>query len=260
MRNQEKPARKTAISPLIGKIFEQDGRCLTPTHSAKGSRRLRYYTSSRHNRPEDQPDSGWRLPAPQIEGRVEAAVQEILKDRSAIAGAALSAGVPEGDLSKVLGMDWLANTPWPELVRRVDLTTAFLKVTLTLPYGPDISVDRTFPLQMKRRGVELRMVISGAAPEVQVDPSLLKAIGRAMRWWELLTTGQVESAVQIAKMEGLTPRYVQRLLPLALLAPDIVEDVATGRHPPELVSGPLTHGIDLPLRWQDQRRALGMAQ
>lgn len=108
-------------------------------------------------------------------------------------------------------------------------------------------------------GVELRLVISGAAPEVQVDPSLLKAIGRAMRRWELLTTGQVESAVQIAKMEGFTPRYVQRLLPLALLAPDIVEDVAAGRHPPELVSGPLTHGIDLPLRWQDQRRALGMA-
>ncbi|HEY0915021.1 MAG TPA: recombinase family protein [Solimonas sp.] len=259
VRNQEKPARKTATSPLMGKIFEQDGRCLTPTHSAKGNRRLRYYTSSRHNRPEDQPDSGWRLPALQIEGRVEAAVQEILKDRSALAGAALSAGVPEGDLPKVLGRDWLATAAWPELVQRVDLTTAYLKVTLNLPYGPNLRLDRTFPLQMKRRGVELRLVISGAEPGVQIDPSLLKAIGRAMRWWDLLTTGQVESAVQIAKMEGFTPRYVQRLLPLALLAPDIVEDVVAGRHPPELVSGPLTHGIDLPLRWQDQRLALGMA-
>ena len=46
----------------------------------------------------------WRY----IEGRVEAAAREILKDRSAIAGAALSAGVSEGDLSKVLGRDWFA--------------------------------------------------------------------------------------------------------------------------------------------------------
>ena len=66
--------------------------------------------------------------------------------------------------------------------------------------------------------------------------------------------------VEIARAEKFAPRYVQRLLPLALLAPDIVEAVAAGKHPPELISGPLAQGIDLPLRWADQRQVLGMAR
>lgn len=35
--------------------------------------------------------------------------------------------------------------------------------------GPDTVLDRTFPLQMKQRGVEFRLVISGTAPVAEPD-------------------------------------------------------------------------------------------
>jgi hypothetical protein len=38
---------------------------------------------------------------------------------------------------------------------------------------------------MKRRGVEMRLIINGATPPSSVaDPALVKAIARAYRWFE----------------------------------------------------------------------------
>ena len=61
-----------SASPLAGRIFDQTGDRLTPSHSktSKG-RRHRYYVSHRLVRgtaPRDP--SGWRLPAPDLEEKV----------------------------------------------------------------------------------------------------------------------------------------------------------------------------------------------
>jgi hypothetical protein len=50
---------------------------------------------------------------------------------------------------------------------------------------------------------------------------------------------------------------VSRILPLAFLAPDIVEAILDGRQPPELTAARLKRMRDLPLDWQQQRRYLG---
>jgi len=49
---------------------------------------------------------------------------------------------------------------------------------------------------------------------------------------------------------------VSRILPLALLAPDIVEAILKGRQPVELTAARLKR-IRLPLSWVEQRRLLG---
>jgi len=55
-------------SPLAGKLFDETGDRLTPSHSRKNGKRLRYYISRRliKERSEQHPDA-WRLPADQIE-------------------------------------------------------------------------------------------------------------------------------------------------------------------------------------------------
>jgi hypothetical protein len=47
----------------------------------------------------------------------------------------------------------------------------------------------------------------------------------------LLEEGKYRSAAEIADAEGVTRRFVNRLLRLTLLAPDIVEAILAGRQP-----------------------------
>jgi site-specific DNA recombinase len=50
---------------------------------------------------------------------------------------------------------------------------------------------------------------------------------------------------------------VSRLLPLAFLAPDIIEAILQGRHAADLSAARLTNKLDLPLDWTDQRELIG---
>jgi hypothetical protein len=58
-------------SPLIGKLFDEAGHRLTPSHATKAGRRYRYYVS----RPlvtgtTEQAPGGWRIPASQLENLI----------------------------------------------------------------------------------------------------------------------------------------------------------------------------------------------
>ena len=60
----------------------------------------------------------------------------------------------------------------------------------------------------------------------------------------------------MAEAEGVTRSFVNRLLRLTLLAPDIVESILEGRQPKGMVLEALTGPV--PSDWQDQRgRLLG---
>jgi hypothetical protein len=60
---------------------------------------------------------------------------------------------------------------------------------------------------------------------------------------------------EIANAYGISGQHVARLLPLAWLAPDIVEAILDGRQPKALTVKRLL--AKLPMDWADQRRALG---
>jgi site-specific DNA recombinase len=72
-----------------------------------------------------------------------------------------------------------------------------------------------------------------------------------------LVAGEVQSISEIARREGITVRYVSRLIRLGFLAPEIVEAMVEGRQPAELSAESLSRHGDLPLDWQQQRAALG---
>ncbi len=55
--------------------------------------------------------------------------------------------------------------------------------------------------------------------------------------------------------DGITRRYVRRLVDLAFLSPELVEAILQGRQPVELTATRLTE-LDLPLDWTDQRSLL----
>jgi hypothetical protein len=122
-----------------------------------------------------------------------------------------------------------------------------------------LSLKRHVPMQIRRRGVELRLVINGRArASGKTDQSLLRAAARAHCWFDDLVGGR--SMVEIAKCNGVGKQYVSRLIRLAFLAPETVERIVAGRQPPELTAQSLQAGrFDIPVDWAAQKRALGFA-
>jgi site-specific DNA recombinase len=116
-----------------------------------------------------------------------------------------------------------------------------------------LKLTRLVPLQVRRWGFEMRLVIGGGlALSPKADPALLKAVARGFRWFNEIATGKVGSAADIARRENLDKHYVSRMIPLAFLAPSIVEFIAKGTQPPEVTTERLTRGLNLPFDWASQ--------
>ena len=63
------------------------------------------------------------------------------------------------------------------------------------------------------------------------DETLIRALARAHRWKRMLEEGRYRSAARSPKPRGITRSFVNRLLRLTLLAPDIQEAILDGRQP-----------------------------
>src|SRR6202023_815227 len=85
---------KAVASPLMGRLFDESGESLTPSHAVKGDRRYRYYVSrSLMKGPAARVDGGWRPPAAEIERSAAAAAQSILDDQQTVVAAIEEAGL-----------------------------------------------------------------------------------------------------------------------------------------------------------------------
>lgn len=106
----------------------------------------------------------------------------------------------------------------------------------------------------------MRLVLEGAgngSGTAKPDPALIKAMFRAHKWFDDLVSGRAASLGAIARAEGCSDRYIGHLMPLAFLAPEIVEAILAGTQPVELTAETLTKRTDLPLDWAEQKALLG---
>jgi hypothetical protein len=112
------------------------------------------------------------------------------------------------------------------------------------------------PMRFQRRGGRKRIVApdgSELAPSTkpQPDGTLVKALARA--WQRMLDDGAY-SIRGIAEMEEINASYVSRILRLALLAPDVVEEILTGSAADAGVLEQFKKPI--PAGWDEQRKIL----
>lgn len=87
------------------------------------------------------------------------------------------------------------------------------------------------------------------------DARIIDAVSRARYWQSLLEGGAYLTVGELARAEGLMPTTVGRMLRLALLAPDIVEQLMAGCQPRKLTLLWLMRN-DIPALWTEQRRML----
>ncbi len=146
-------------------------------------------------------------------------------------------------------------------IQRVEMQQDGIRIVLSLASlasGKEATITYDIPMQMKRRGVEMRLVIGSAGP-ARVDQTLLKTIIRAHRWFNELISGQAQSMAEIALRECIDKSYVARIMDLVFLAPDITESIIAGYQPPDLSVEKLTKRIELPMDWAQQRQIFGFA-
>jgi hypothetical protein len=122
----------------------------------------------------------------------------------------------------------------------------------------DSAIELTAAVAFTRRGAETKLVLQGLAQQThnsRCDPALIKAIARGRAWFEELATGQARSLQELAKRDGISRRYIRRLVGLAFLSPQLIEAILQGRQSVELTATRLTE-LDMPLDWIEQHELL----
>jgi hypothetical protein len=90
------------------------------------------------------------------------------------------------------------------------------------------------PLTLRNRGGRPRIL---PPKEIEVamdrgqDARLLRAIGRAWDWRRKLEGGDVTTIADLAREEGISDRYVSRVIRLAWLSPSVLERLVLRREP-----------------------------
>ena len=261
-------SRNKVSSPLNNKLFDVSGERLVSVHVNKKGRRYRYYISqSLRSDPKNASSSGWRLPGQEIEQTIKQAVLEIIHDDESITAVLQESGIKvhyiPSALNEAKKIQFESTDLIDRFVQRVELSQSGIRLTLSLAslMAPEmesntVTIVRDIPMKMKRRGVEMRLIVGGAI-QAKVDQKLLNTIVRAHKWFNDLVSGRVRNMAEIALQEGIDKSYVSRVMALAFLAPDITESIIAGRQPADLSAEKLIRRIDLPLDWEQQRLLLG---
>ena len=77
-------------------------------------------------------------------------------------------------------------------------------------------------------------------------PHILKALGRAWSWRRKLESGEAATIHDIAKAENITDRFVSRMMRLAYLPPDVLQNLVIWQEPCAVSIKKLIELADLP--------------
>lgn len=120
------------------------------------------------------------------------------------------------------------------------------------------SITVRVPLAIRHRPGQKTVVTpavdAASTATTRADPALVKAIARAFRYRHLLDNGRYASITELAAGERIDRGFAGQLLRLTLLAPDIVEDILSGRRREDVRLALLMEPV--PLNWAEQREIL----
>jgi site-specific DNA recombinase len=238
---------------LTGRLFDDRGHRMSPSHTNKAGVRYRYYVSQALLQSKVQgAGSIGRVPAAEIEALVLAALRHHLQ-----AGGAEHQPTADSDRDLI-----------ERHVARITLTPKHIKlqirpssdtadaVTVSEDAGHNvatITIPWTSPLP-----AAVRSIVNIPAYNTPIKPSrretLLITIARARQWVDDVTQGRTATFAHIARRERKVERHVRLLAPLAFLSPRIVAAIIDGTAPANLTVASLARA--LPYSWAEQERRL----
>ena len=257
-----------SISPLTGKLRDETGDRLTPTHTQRHGRQIRYYVSNRLISGGTDPQ-GWRLPAPALEQAVANAtagrIGKLAHDHRIFARPDLQHdGVIQAKARRLANR---LSEGAPDLLQKILDEGQIEKHSIVLRLKADgladalgiqpdeidhavLAIDAPFGL--RRRGVEGKIVVGDREPEP--DRTLLRALSQAHAWTADLRSGKPLS--EIAAATSHSESYIRTRSQLAFLSPQIQGAILEGRQPTNLTLERIIRK-PVPLDWNAQARLYG---
>jgi DNA invertase Pin-like site-specific DNA recombinase len=263
-------ARQNSDALLAGKLFDDRGNRMSPTHAAKKGRRWRYYVSQAILQGRKQEAGSLaRVGAIEVEHTVAEALRAALsasddqRSSGSLAGQRMTSSRP-ADLP-VMGPDVVGNAAnLRAAVERVVLSQTKIEIELAESAAGDdqnriLIIPWTPPSPHRRREIihgEGDRLSATRPMKAKARAILIDALRDAHRWLDELTTNSNQSVESLAAREGRTERSIRTTLSLAFLSPALAQAAVDGRLPRGFGVKRL---MDLPLIWADQWRALGLA-
>ena len=244
---------------LTGRLFDDRGNRMSPSHTNKDGARYRYYVSQAVTQGKPLAAGAIsRVPAAEIEALISAKVRRHLQAN----------GTDAVDSDREL-LD--------RHVERATLTRKHIHLQLRqigdVPVHTDADEDASRPVSAQLHGpvnvtipwnrqvqAGVKGIIHVPAHNTPMIPSrrdaLLMAIARARNWADELAHGRLGSFAMLAGREGKVERHVRLLIPLAFVSPRIISGILDGTAPAGLTITALARA--LPWSWADQERRLGL--
>lgn len=261
-------------SPLAGKLFDASKDRLTPSHTVRNGKRIRYYVSRRLlvDTRAQNPDA-WRLPAAQLEPALSKLLQSHLVNEHTALQAALDASAAEirdlqgrmKELAERIGKD-PEITIWSQLIERCDLNVDTIKLKLDLDAignalsitGSAIAEDALVliaPFNLRKRGFETKIVIGAISGTI--DETLIQNLALGLAWYEEIISGA--TIKDVAERAKIDKTRIRHMIEFALLPPDSIEDILSGHQPIGLTTEWLRNH-ELPSRWDAQKSLIATAE
>jgi hypothetical protein len=240
--NNHKKAQGKSAAPLIGKIFDDQGALMGPSHTRKKGRKYRYYISSRLAQGrKDHAGSISRVPAASVENAIVAKLRALFR---------CEVGVDDNDLLiKTIARVEVRKNELVVSVSREDSAKSLSKIRITWNKPPgkrkrEILLPSTVPDQAMAKPIRS-----------DARARLTQAIARARLWVSELKSGTIKDVAEIARRERSSVRSVNKTLSLAFLAPGLVKAAIDGSLPRGIGYARL---CDLPIEWSRQFTSLGL--
>jgi site-specific DNA recombinase len=248
-RNNHTVARGKSDALLTGRIYDDRGNRMTPSHVRKGGIKYRYYLSSSllHGQP-GRAGSVCRVPAAEVEARVASAVRGHTEDstesdhrdliRNHVVRVEVQADLLVVDLKPQASSNQPNTVDNDRLVLRIPWRKTSMKRRRDIIVPASVSPHDRRPIRAETRA------------------TLVASIARGRRWLEEIIVGTVTSVEQIAAREKCSIRQVNMTISLAFLAPKLVQAAVEGRLPRGIG---VTRLRDAPAEWSRQYTMLGLS-
>ena len=237
--------RMQSSALLSGRIFDDRGNRMSPSHARKGNTKYRYYLSSAlFNGAADCVGSVRRVPATDVEALVIKSVRQHLKPGQPID----DRGLVETHVARVEVQSNQLIIQLAQLERSNRKASAESLLHIAWRKAPTT----------RRREILLPegTLQQNARPiRSETRATLVASIARGRRWLDEMSSDATATAEGIAKREGCSVRKVNMTISLAFLAPDLVKAAIDGRLPRGMGVARLA---DLPVEWSKQHQMLGL--
>lgn len=272
-------------SLLSGKIYDDKGNYMSPSHTNTRNRRYRYYISQailqarRH-----EAGSISKIPAGEIESITKKEIQLFLSNPQKLQiyletfdlhkQKELLSGLNniKVDLNSLKGKAYIRAILHKVIIfeDKVELyliKSQLIKVLESITYNrpcPEelksephdlIIISRDIRISSTSRNGSVLIITDSINEEASIKEELVQAFSKSFYWNDLLISGKCKSATDIQKRENLKSNsYVKKIINLRFLAPDIIEAILNGTQPPDLTLQQL-FSIKT-LDWSEQRKLL----